>query len=109
MFLFACTLCFGACGPKTRVAESDWSNGQHRVRESYYSDPQLGRVRHGMTTYWARNGELIATGRWDHGKPVDGICWIPAAGDAGSLGGAGHLERFKDGKSLGEIPGDIWR
>src|SRR5437867_2367817 len=40
--------------------------------------------KHGTETTFDENGKILETGKWWNGKPWNGRCFIPAAGDAGS-------------------------
>jgi len=60
---------------------------------------------HGGSIYQDANGAVVAEGRWRHGKPWDGVCWVPTAGDAGSWGGLGRFERREDGRFVESLPG----
>jgi hypothetical protein len=77
--------------------------------ESYYVDSSGREVLHGVSTYWDSQGVKFAEGTWKDGRPLDGVCWIPAAGDAGSWAGLGHFERYKNGYSKGTVPGNLWQ
>ncbi len=105
LLLLACVLCATGCRPNTKTRTATWPNGQLRAKETYYMDSSGARVMHGVSTYWDAQGSVVAEGTWEHGKPWDGVCWIPVAGDAGSWGGLGRFERYKRGKSLGKVPG----
>jgi hypothetical protein len=105
LILAAWVLCAAGCGPTIETRTAAWPNGQLRAKETYYLNSSGARVMHGVSTYWDERGSVVAEGTWQDGKPMEGVCWIPAAGDAGSWGGLGHFEKFKGGKSLGKVPG----
>ena len=74
-----------------------WRDGSPCRQYSFYSSDDGYEIRHGTETFWNKNGQIIAQGVWKEGKPFDGICWLAAAGDAGSAGGLGHFEEWDDG------------
>ena len=104
LLLFGATVLSG-CAPAMHTRMAWWPNGQPRARESYYLDSSGQRVMHGPTSYWDDNGKLVRTGTWRHGKPWDGVCWVPALGDAGSVGGLGTFKRYKEGKFVEDVEG----
>ena len=105
VLILAMGFLLNGCGPTIQTRTAAWPNGLPRAKESYYVSPKGYRIMHGPSTYWDDRGSVVAAGTWQHGKPMDGVCWIPAAGDAGSIGGIGHFEQYKDGKPLGKVPG----
>jgi len=59
-------------------------------------------VRHGVTTYWDKNGKIVAEGTWKDGKPWEGVCATPLRG---SLGGVLEtFARYRDGKKIEDVP-----
>jgi len=103
--LLACVFCVIGCHPSANTRTATWPNSQLRAKETYYMDSSGTRVFHGVSTYWDAEGALVAEGVWRHGKAWEGVCWIPVAGDAGSVGGLGCFERYRMGKSVGKVPG----
>lgn len=58
--------------------------------------------KHGRWTYWNPEGTIQAEGEWQDGRPWEGVCGVPLAGDAGSLGGLEKFVRYKKGKVVQE-------
>jgi len=54
--------------------------------------------KHGTWTYWNRDGTVKAEGEWRDGKPWQGMCGIPATGDAGSIGGILVFQEYRNGQ-----------
>ena len=54
--------------------------------------------KHGTWTYWERDGTIRAQGEWRDGKPWEGLCGVPAAGDAGSIGGILVFQEYRNGQ-----------
>jgi len=98
-------LVLSGCGPSTQARIDYWPTGHVRVKESYYEGPSGQRVLHGLTFYWDENGKIKQVGAWRDGKPWDGVCWVPAAGDAGSAGGLGTFKRYKKGVFVENVEG----
>jgi hypothetical protein len=105
LFVLAMCVVVGGCGPTVHTRTASWPNGTMRAKETYYVNSEGWKKMHGVSTYWDERGAVVAEGTWKDGMPMDGVCWIPAAGDAGSVGGLGHFERYKDGKALKEVAG----
>ena len=101
-----------------------WLNGKLRREDSYNSAGELiqmttwysyekpdkhtmekqGTFKHGRKdgkwTYWNPDGTIKAEGEWKNGKPWNGICGVPLAGDAGSWGGLETSARYNKGKKV---------
>ncbi|HYF49728.1 MAG TPA: hypothetical protein VEJ63_10000 [Planctomycetota bacterium] len=80
-------------------------NGQTAHRVTYKAMrgeiPLFGPNRkHGTETKYDEDGNILETGEWWNGRPWNGRCFIPAAGDAGSAGGLGQYRTFKNGVQL---------
>jgi len=58
--------------------------------------------KHGTWTYWNRDGTVKAEGEWRDGKPWQGMCGIPATGDAGSIGGILVFQEYRNGQPTEE-------
>lgn len=57
--------------------------------------------KHGTWTFWHTDGKIKAQGEWKDGKPWQGVCGVPAAGDAGSVGGILVFSRYRSGVRTG--------
>lgn len=55
----------------------------------------------GTWTYWLPDGTVKAQGEWKEGKPWNGVCSVPAPGDAGSWGGILYFKVYKNGVEIG--------
>jgi len=86
------------CGPSIRTDTYNRPDGTPRLRQSYYVDSKGFERLHGLAKYWDEHGAVVAEGTWRDGKPWEGRCWIPAAGDAGSWGGLGTWHDYRDGQ-----------
>lgn len=101
----------------TVIREEDYDDGGHPVETRAYHGngrPEMvghfgrgwfnrGR-KHGRWTYWDLEGNVVADGEWHNGRPWNGVCAIPAAGDAGSMFGVEKFWRFEDGRKLEPLP-----
>ena len=54
-------------------------------------------IQDGTDTRYDETGTIVEQGEWKDGKPWNGRCWIPEAGDAGSWGGLGKFRTVKKG------------
>ncbi|MBI2200477.1 MAG: hypothetical protein HYU43_00860, partial [Armatimonadetes bacterium] len=63
-----------------------------------------GPDKHGTWTYWSREGDLKAAGIWKAGKPWEGTCGIPLAGEAGSIAGVERFVLYRQGQAVPEEP-----
>ncbi|MBI1904326.1 MAG: hypothetical protein HYS13_24795 [Planctomycetia bacterium] len=86
-------------------------NGQKRLQGSYKPRKDALKdvfaaavVKHGTWTYWNKTGEVVAQGEWKDGKPWSGVCGVPAAGDAGSVGGILGFGEYQDGSLVTKRP-----
>ena len=104
VLLFGAVMLSG-CGPTIHSRMDTWPNGEPRAKESYYLDSSGRMVLHGQTHYWDNNGKPVQVGTWRDGKPWNGVCWVPAVGDAGSWGGLGTFKRYKEGKFVENVEG----
>lgn len=97
------------CGPRLEIHRTSWPDGEPRSEQSYYTrDDGWNRVWHGPFVMWNREGALVAEGTWRHGKPYSGVCFVLAAGDAGSAGGIGSWGRYENGKITERLgPGTV--
>jgi hypothetical protein len=59
--------------------------------------------KYGIWTYWNGEGQVIAKGEWKNGEPWEGVCAVPVAGDAGSLGGLETFSRYHKGKQVEKV------
>ena len=104
-------LALAGCGPEIHTRTVTWPNGKTALEEHYYldRDPWGDRALHGTVTYWRQDGTVFAQGEWRDGKPWSGVCWIPAAGDAGSAG-CGRYRRYRNGEfvELVQLRHRIW-
>jgi len=73
------------------------ANGQKAVHGHF-----SGGRKHGPWTHWDEDGNIEAEGRWRDGKPWNGLCAIPAAGDAGSWAGITKFVRYREGEPIGQ-------
>ena len=103
--LLAGAVLLGGCGRTVYTRTATWPDGKLRASESYYLDSSGRRVLHGPSTHWDAEATEVAAGHWRHGKAWDGVCWIPAAGDAGSWGGLGGFRRYEHGKFIEDVEG----
>lgn len=85
------------------------SEGHIQRKTGWYPDGRMemdgtfrkGR-KHGTWTYWERDGTIRAQGEWRDGKPWEGLCGVPAAGDAGSMGGILVFQEYRNGQPTEE-------
>lgn len=85
-----------------------WYDNGRKEYHGFYSAPKEDGSLHlferpakdGAWTYWNNKGEVTAEGAWKDGKPWDGVCGAPVAGDAGSAGGLEWFGLYKDGKLI---------
>jgi antitoxin component YwqK of YwqJK toxin-antitoxin module len=100
------------------ILEEDYDDGGHPVEtRSYRDDGRLkmlghyGRSwftrgrKHGRWTYWDASGNVVAEGEWRYGRPWNGLCALPAPGDAGSMIGIQVFWRFKSGRKVAPVFG----
>lgn len=81
-----------------RTETTQWhENGKKSVQGTFTDNK-----KHGTWTYWDYQGKTKARGEWKDGKPWDGLCAIPAAGDAGSWAGITRFVRYKKGMEIEE-------
>jgi len=73
----------------------DFENGQKLMHGTF-----KGGQKHGAWTYWEQDGKIKVQGEWKNGKPWDGVCGVPVAGDAGSWGGLETFQLFRNGKKI---------
>ncbi len=100
MVFLAGLIALPGCGHSVRTQTFNWPDGGPRLRQSYYVDSKGYEKLHGSSTYWDQHGTVIAEGVWRDGSPWNGRCWIPAVGDAGSWGGLGKWQEYRDGQPV---------
>lgn len=92
-----------------------WHNNGQRECQGAFSAPEDddsrgfsgGPPKEGVWTYWNDKGQVVAEGTWKNGEPWDGVCSVPAAGDAGSAFGIDVFGQYKDGKLVQRISGSL--
>lgn len=97
-------ICLVGC-TNTHVVEKHYQSGKIQSRVTVI-DAELDKDllsplrKHGPAIYFAEDGSITHSGEWKDGKPLNGDCFILAAGDAGSAGGLGKWKKYKNGVEI---------
>ncbi len=91
------------------IRRETYENGVMTMLETWFDSgmrESLGHYQkgkqHGAWTYWSPSGAVKAVGQWKDGRPWEGICCVPVAGDAGSIGGLVTCHTYNEGRVVAE-------